>query len=362
LEERFLHALALRTAACSDVERDLPLALGTLQNHLSQRYTVPVRLCLALGLPQAPKLTLVAPPDLAIPAALNAAVDYQLRPGDQQQRACISLHCFGGRWPIPALRLGEPAESPDGWLLLLTPLPGLDGDSLAHRLAPLCQALKEGLSLCLAQQQRLHEAIEQERREFAAELHDSLSQELGYLRLLTARLEQASPPAEDPLAERIAAVHGQTQRVYRQTRELINSARITLADGDLPTALARTVAEFEQRSGLVYELDDRTASRHLPKATALQVLLIIREALCNSVRHAHASHVRIQLLPHADGGLRVRVDDNGQGLSLSRAGQASFGLSIMRERARKIGACLHLGERPGGGTRVELRLDDETGP
>lgn len=362
LEERVLHTLALRMAACSDALRDLPPALGTLQDHLRRRHAVPVQLCLALRLPPEPQLTLVAPPDLRVPAALEAAVDYQLAPGDPHWRACVALHCPGGLSPIQALPLGEPQAPLDGWLLLLTPFQGLDGDSLSDRFAPLCRALNEGLSLCIAQQQRLHQAIKQERRDFAAELHDSLSQELGYLRLLTARLDQATPPADPQLAARIAAVHGQTQRVYRQARELINSARMTLADGDLPPALARTVAEFEQRSGLVFELDDRTPPRHLSRDVALQVLLIIREALCNGVRHAHASQVRIQLLPHANGGLRVRVDDDGQGLSPPRPGQASFGLGIMQERARKIGARLQLGERPGGGTRVELQLDGERGP
>lgn len=359
LEERILHKLALRVAACGDVVSDLPLAVGTLQAHLDRRHAVPLRLCLALRLHSERRLTLVAPPDFRVPAALQAAVDYQLAPDIHRQRDWVRLHCSGEE-AVQALRLGEPEGVLEGWLLLLTPSPDQGGELSVPRLASLCQALSEGLCLCLAHRQRLHQAIEQERRDFAAELHDSLSQELGYLRLLTARLGQITPGADAELSERVGAVHVQTQRVYRQTRELINNARLTLPEGDLQPALARTVVEFEQRSGLVFELDDRSPPRYLTPSVALQVLLIIREALSNSVRHAHASHVRIQLLPRAEAGLQVRVDDNGQGLSTARADQASFGLGIMAERARKIGARLKVGQRPGGGTRIELRLDGET--
>ena len=118
--------------------------------------------------------------------------------------------------------------------------------------------------------------------------------------------------------------------------------------------LIRSVKEFEQRSGLVFELDNRAQSGYLSKRVAIQVLLIVREALSNSVRHAHATHVRIQLLPKNQGGLLVRVDDNGWGIVQGDDSKASFGLDIMRERALRIDGHLNVGPLSGGGTRVEL--------
>ena len=224
---------------------------------------------------------------------------------------------------------------------------------------PLRRAFMEGLKICLAHHQHLEQAVEEERRDYAAGLHDTIAQELGYLRLRTSRLEKACRQLAPELETLASDIHLQTQRTYRQTRELITTARLTLEDDSLHLGLVRTVEEFEQLSGLVFELDNRAQPEGLSRQTAIQVLLIVREALSNSVRHSHASHVRIQLFPQVKGELLVRVDDNGQGIISEDAGSGSFGLGIMHERAQKIGGHLHVGSLSSGGTRVELIVTDD---
>lgn len=347
-----LHELTLRIAACEHVSDDLSAVLGWVQAHLTPGYTAASEtgLCLALSVSPA-QLTLIMPPGVTLDQEQASAVDYLLSAEYVETEQWLQLPS----WPQPmyARRLLPQGENSAAWLLL----PGRWGhEPLAQTIEPLRRALSDGLRICLAHQRQREAAIEKERREYAAELHDTIAQELGFLRLRTSRLEKACRQPMPELKALATDIHLQTQRAYRQTRELISSARVTLEDSSLNLELMRSVEEFEQRSGLVFELDNRAQPGHLSKRVAIQVLLIVREALSNSVRHAHATHVRIQLLPRHPGGLLVRVDDNGSGIVQGNDSKASFGLDIMRERALRIDAHLKVGPLASGGTRVELTL------
>ncbi|NUS41542.1 MAG: two-component sensor histidine kinase, partial [Terrabacter sp.] len=59
-------------------------------------------------------------------------------------------------------------------------------------------------------------------------------------------------------------------------------------------------------------------------------------------------------LARTDGELRIDVTDTGSGLAEDR--RPGVGLSSMRERAEELGGSFEAGDRPGGGTVVEVRL------
>ena len=362
ISDQVLNGLTLRLAACHHLAVDLPTVLTWLQRQLPATYTAIEGscLCLALRMSQAHSLTLVTPSGITLTVdqatAMEAALTTRYRRtddlvnGSREIPSQRQLPC----WPHPLyaqqLTLDKKAEA---WLLL----PG--GWPQNPFFEPLRRAFMEGLKICLAHHQHLEQAVEEERRDYAAGLHDTIAQELGYLRLRTSRLEKACRQLAPELETLASDIHLQTQRTYRQTRELITTARLTLEDDSLHLGLVRTVEEFEQLSGLVFELDNRAQPEGLSRQTAIQVLLIVREALSNSVRHSHASHVRIQLFPQVKGELLVRVDDNGRGIISEDAGSGSFGLGIMHERAQKIGGHLHVRSLSSGGTRVELIVTDD---
>ena len=80
---------------------------------------------------------------------------------------------------------------------------------------------------------------------------------------------------------------------------------------------------------------------------------MVQEAVTNVRKHAGARNLWVTLAvdpPRA----RITVADDGRGLQ--RARPDSMGLTGMRERARRIGAELSIGDRPEGGTLVEITL------
>ncbi len=243
------------------------------------------------------------------------------------------------------------------WLLL--ECPQNQQPQVRKLLAPLQRALARGLGgWWQHQQQRAterREVTERERRWQAAELHDSVAQVLGYVRLRSAQLAtRCHETGSDVLIDHAEDLSQQCHHAYRQTRELIAMSRLAIQGEQFLPALRDAIQDLESRSTLVFELDNRCDALHLSDVEATQALYIVREALCNVIRHAHASHARIKIYQSC--GQRILlVEDNGRGIQRGRQ-QGSFGLQIMAERARRMGGKLVIRQRQPNGTRIELVL------
>ncbi len=86
----------------------------------------------------------------------------------------------------------------------------------------------------------------------------------------------------------------------------------------------------------------------------LQVLRILQEALTNTIRHANATHVTIDV-GHTDAKTAfIRLTDNGDGFPAQQP-QDGRGLRNMIRRASDIGGSLDINSGPSG-TRIELTL------
>ena len=89
----------------------------------------------------------------------------------------------------------------------------------------------------------------------------------------------------------------------------------------------------------------------------MQMLRIVQECLANIRKHAQAHTVRVLLTCKREGEYLLLVEDDGVGFDKERPDGnpgEHIGLSIMEERARRLGANLRIESEPGEGTRVEL--------
>jgi len=78
----------------------------------------------------------------------------------------------------------------------------------------------------------------------------------------------------------------------------------------------------------------------------------VQEALTNARRHAAGAAVDVEL-HYAAAALRLRIRDNGPGLTDRHTGHGLLG---MRERAAAAGGSLRTGQARGGGFCVEAEL------
>lgn len=120
--------------------------------------------------------------------------------------------------------------------------------------------------------------------------------------------------------------------------------------------MADSIAELSRRSGVVFELDNRLPDGLLAPGCELQLQQIVREAMANVVQHSGARSARIELLASADDGLLATIQDDGVGIDPEGVREGHYGIVIMRERARTLGAVLAIEATQPCGTRVALRL------
>ena len=87
---------------------------------------------------------------------------------------------------------------------------------------------------------------------------------------------------------------------------------------------------------------------------------IAKEAMVNARKHAGARHVTVAI-GRRDGGVEVRVTDDGKGIQPDdlRAQPGHLGVTSMRDRAEVAGGWLHVESPPEGGTVVRLWLPDQ---
>jgi two-component system sensor histidine kinase UhpB len=192
---------------------------------------------------------------------------------------------------------------------------------------------------------------EAERQRVARELHDEVGQTLTGVMLQVEGLAAKIPPElRDELDELRETVRSGAHDVRRIVRRLRPEA---LDDLGLASALAALASGYAEQTGV--RVDRRLEEGvTLSEEQELVFYRVAQEAFTNSVRHAAASRVALQLTRSSDSVLLV-VRDDGRGLPPGANG-SSHGIRGMRERAMLIGADLTIERPPGGGTEVRLAL------
>jgi two-component system, NarL family, sensor histidine kinase UhpB len=199
-------------------------------------------------------------------------------------------------------------------------------------------------------------AQENERRRLARELHDEVGQTLTGVVLQLQGL-QRSAAAE--LHEAIAELQETARAGVEDVREIARGLRPQALDEfGLRSALISLAAQVSDRSGLRVRPHIGPRLPDLAPEQDLAIYRIAQESLTNVARHAQARNVSLALEP-TDGGVTLRVRDDGRGISEREAARRTMGLGGMHERALLIAGRLVVHRRPEGGT--EVRLDVPVG-
>ncbi|MFA5082322.1 MAG: type IV pili methyl-accepting chemotaxis transducer N-terminal domain-containing protein [Hydrogenophilaceae bacterium] len=254
------------------------------------------------------------------------------------------------------------AEQQYGVLILEIPA----GRHLEAWQVQLLEALSRHIGVAIGAEQRIEQsrrlALLEERAVIARELHDSLAQSLAYMKIQVSRMKAAlrddkggEASGSGKLETVLEEMREGLNAAYHQLRELLATFRLKMEDAPLAKVLSDTVNEFAERGGLPIALDLAMADCQLSPNEEIHVLHIVREALSNVLRHAHASRARLALTCDGEGRVEVMVEDDGKGI-VKPTDMHHYGMTIMEERARTLHGNLHFEPRPGGGSRVVLHF------
>ncbi len=200
------------------------------------------------------------------------------------------------------------------------------------------------------------EVASQEQRRIGQDLHDSVSQELTALSMIAGGLVEAlqSDPAQ---ASRLAArlVVG-LQRSQQELRAVMRGLLPVSVDAEGLMAALSDLAQRTQQEGKVRcGFDCPNPILVADNLVATQLYLIAQEAARNAVKHARCTNISISV--RADHCLRLRVQDDGIGLtSRMTEDHGGLGLRVMRNRAAIIGATLTIEPAKPAGTVVTCAL------
>lgn len=229
-------------------------------------------------------------------------------------------------------------------------------------------ALVTGTALLLAHRQRLgvlrrlqeldhQQNLLGERSRIAADMHDDLGAALTQIAILG---EVAKNQLNDPNRARtvLTRISESAREVTARMSDLVwatNPRNDTLDNlvAYLREHLARKLEEANIRARLVFPEDPEAL--HLSATFRRNVLLTVKEALNNALKHASASEITVELNVET-GFLIIRVQDNGKGFDSSTSARFGNGLLNMRRRIEDLGGTFHISAVPGEGTSVRMRV------
>ena len=200
-------------------------------------------------------------------------------------------------------------------------------------------------------------ATREVRQALSRDLHDSLTQSLYSLTLLTEvtarQLRQGDRAAVEGYLDQLAAT---ARQAMREMRLLIHELRAApLVEESLADALERRLDAVERRAGIAAQLTVEGIG-DLPIALRTELFQIAQEALNNVLKHAEATGVRVRLR-EIEGQVELSIADDGRGFDPERPrGRGGVGLVSMRERASALGGATTIEANAGGGTRVVVRV------
>jgi signal transduction histidine kinase len=200
------------------------------------------------------------------------------------------------------------------------------------------------------------QAILHERMRIASDMHDDLGAGLSGLKL---RSEMALRVEKDPQKRQqlqtLATSAGELIGSMRQIIWTMGQDQSTLEDWVVyTTSYARTYCA-ENDLALLVATDPVWPALQLSMEQRRNLFLVVKEALHNVVKHAHASTVKLAI--RSGDALEVVLEDDGIGLPPEAAKGLGNGLRNMQRRMQEVEGAAVLGNgQDERGTRLVVRM------
>jgi two-component system nitrate/nitrite sensor histidine kinase NarX len=196
-------------------------------------------------------------------------------------------------------------------------------------------------------------AVIAERNRLANELHDTISQTLWSMSLISERLPAIWETDPEKGRESLTTVHQLAQNALEEMRMLLLELRpSSLNDAKLGDLIRKAAATIGSRIG-VNILVHIKRQDPVPTDVHFTLYRVVQESLNNIAHHALAKHIEINFNSDA-GRVDLTVKDDGLGFDPLRVGPDHLGLSIMKDRIQNIGGTLEVMSSKGTGTLIKI--------
>ena len=178
----------------------------------------------------------------------------------------------------------------------------------------------------------------------AAELHDSLAQDLAYIRIKLLDAEKSSCSKTSGARQLLDELFPIVDEAYQNLRESIFGLRALALRNHvgLVAALADFLKDFSEVRKIPVDLKvDHPEVIRFSSEVEIQLIRIIHEALTNIVKHAQATRGKITIENDNDTAA-IAIEDDGKGFRDGKNPEPNlhFGLQTMKDRAESVGGAL----------------------
>ena len=198
---------------------------------------------------------------------------------------------------------------------------------------------------------------EAERTRIAAELHDSLGQNLLLIKnhAQLALKPKTTAAAARAQLEEISALAAQAIAEVRQISHDLHPYQLDHLG--LTRALEAMIDSAAQASGMQFERKLDSADEIFSPDAATNLYRIAQETVNNILKHSGARHMRIELECDVRE-VRLRIEDDGRGFPATENADAGKGLGLknIAERTRILNGTLNVDSAPGRGTRIVVTV------
>jgi signal transduction histidine kinase len=208
-------------------------------------------------------------------------------------------------------------------------------------------------------------AAADERVRIARDLHDVVAHHISVIVVQAEAAQEVLATRPDRADRAMATVADTARTALRELRRMLGVLRSEAGLAPQPDlAAVDDLVGSVREAGLAVEVRTTGDERPVDGVVGVTAYRVVQEALTNVLRHAQASHARVDLA-FGDGALVVTVSDDGRGARAADGsgrngpigeGPVGHGLIGMRERVTVVGGDLVAGPDPAGGFTVRARL------
>jgi len=196
----------------------------------------------------------------------------------------------------------------------------------------------------------------QERNRLARELHDTLAHTLSsssvQLEAIKALFDRNPAEAKKMLSRTLE----NTKNGLAETRRALVDLRSSELEAyGLTQAIKNMVSSAAERAGFKAEFHLEKELDMLPEDISHCLYRCAQEAVENSLQHANAKKVTVNLMAEGDE-VVMSIRDNGKGFDPQGLGKEHLGIRGMRERVEMLGGTLAIESAKKLGTEIKVTL------
>jgi signal transduction histidine kinase/ligand-binding sensor domain-containing protein len=199
---------------------------------------------------------------------------------------------------------------------------------------------------------------ENERQRIAAELHDSLGQNLLIIKNRALLGSMADETTSEP-REQFDEIATSASQSIEEVREIAYNLRPYHLDRlGLTNAIEAMIEKVAASTPIRFIPQLDSIDGLFPKEAEILIFRVVQESLNNIVKHSQASEARVRI-ERQTRAVTITIQDDGRGFSARRLDtmrRGGFGLVGMSERVRLLGGEWRIDSQEGQGTTVTIRM------